>query len=259
MYASTKEASTYNGKQYAAPTVYYSWGMFYRKDLFQKAGITGEPKTWPEFLDACKKLKAAGIAPVAVAGPRCVDARGLVRLPRSAHQRQRVPSEADGGRSAVHRRAREEGLYRVEGADRRRAYFIDNSLSYDLDAVQPFLFQGKAAMMLMGTFITAGFPAEHQAADGLLPVPDHRRECADGRRRSGRVAAYSVEGEEQGRRAHVPRFHGNAGDQRAAREGSRLAAGEQPSRRNRKIRFRRSASRSCRRRRAASRSSTIAT
>ncbi len=26
MYASTKEASSYNGKQYAAPTVYYSWG-----------------------------------------------------------------------------------------------------------------------------------------------------------------------------------------------------------------------------------------
>ncbi|MGE8331810.1 MAG: ABC transporter substrate-binding protein, partial [Paraburkholderia nemoris] len=28
MYASTKEASSYKGKQYAAPTVYYSWGMF---------------------------------------------------------------------------------------------------------------------------------------------------------------------------------------------------------------------------------------
>jgi multiple sugar transport system substrate-binding protein len=67
-YASTKEASSYEGKQYAAPTVYYSWGMFYRKDLFQKVGIASEPKTWNEFLDDCKKLKAAGIAPIAVAG-----------------------------------------------------------------------------------------------------------------------------------------------------------------------------------------------
>ncbi|MGX5885274.1 extracellular solute-binding protein, partial [Burkholderia gladioli] len=34
---------------------------------------------------------------------------------------------------------------------------------YDLDAAQPFLFQGKAAMMLMGTFITGGFtPAARQ-------------------------------------------------------------------------------------------------
>ena len=54
MYASTKEASSYKGKQYAAPTVYYSWGMFYRKDLFEKAGINGEPKTWDEFLDAAR-------------------------------------------------------------------------------------------------------------------------------------------------------------------------------------------------------------
>jgi multiple sugar transport system substrate-binding protein len=67
MYASTKEASSYKGKQYAAPTVYYSWGMFYRKDLFDKVGIKSEPKTWDEFLDAAKKLKAAGITPIAVA------------------------------------------------------------------------------------------------------------------------------------------------------------------------------------------------
>ncbi|ONO90906.1 sugar ABC transporter substrate-binding protein, partial [Burkholderia cenocepacia] len=66
MYASTRGASSYNGKQYAAPTVYYSWGLFYRKDLFRKVGIADEPKTWDQFLDACKKLKAAGITPIAI-------------------------------------------------------------------------------------------------------------------------------------------------------------------------------------------------
>ena len=50
-------------------------------------------------------------------------------------------------------------------------YFIDNSLSYDLDAVQPFLFQGKAAMMLMGTFITAGFPANIKPQMGFFQFP----------------------------------------------------------------------------------------
>jgi len=61
-YASVKEASTYQGKQYAAPLGYDAYGFFYRKDLFDKAGIKGEPKTWDEFLDACKKLKASGVA-----------------------------------------------------------------------------------------------------------------------------------------------------------------------------------------------------
>jgi multiple sugar transport system substrate-binding protein len=49
--------------------------------------------------------------------------------------------------------------------------FIDNSLSYDLDAVQPFLFQGKAAMMLMGTFITGGFPENIKPQMGFFQFP----------------------------------------------------------------------------------------
>ena len=38
----------------------------YNKDLFDKAGLDADkpPKTWDEFLAACDKLKAAGIAPV---------------------------------------------------------------------------------------------------------------------------------------------------------------------------------------------------
>jgi multiple sugar transport system substrate-binding protein len=50
-------------------------------------------------------------------------------------------------------------------------YFIDNSLSYDLDSAQPFLFQGKAAMMLMGTFITGGFPASVKPEMGYFQFP----------------------------------------------------------------------------------------
>jgi len=67
-FASLKTPSSYQGKQYAMPTDYFAWGVYYRKDLFEKAGIKGEPKTWDEFLEACKKLKAAGIAPIAVGG-----------------------------------------------------------------------------------------------------------------------------------------------------------------------------------------------
>ena len=43
----------------------YTSGVFYNKAAFEKAGITAEPKTWTEFLDACEKLKAAGFIPLA--------------------------------------------------------------------------------------------------------------------------------------------------------------------------------------------------
>ena len=41
-------------------------GLWYRKSLFEKAGIEAPPATWAEFLDAVGKLKAAGVTPLAI-------------------------------------------------------------------------------------------------------------------------------------------------------------------------------------------------
>ncbi|WP_244951883.1 ABC transporter substrate-binding protein, partial [Trinickia caryophylli] len=170
MYASTKEASSYQGKQYAAPTVYYSWGMFYRKDLFQKAGIASEPKTWPEFLEACRKLKAAGIAPVAVGGRDAWTLAGWfdyldLRLNGNAFHQQLMAGEVP------YTDARVKKVYTTWKQLIDEHVFVDNALSYDLDAAQPFLFQGKAAMMLMGTFIAAGFPPNVKPEMGYFRFP----------------------------------------------------------------------------------------
>ena len=42
-------ASSVDGKQYGVPYAYYAWGFYYRKDLFEKAGITETPTTWDGF------------------------------------------------------------------------------------------------------------------------------------------------------------------------------------------------------------------
>lgn len=170
MYASTKESSSYNGKQYAAPTVYYSWGLFYRKDLFQKAGITEEPKTWDQLMDACKKLKAAGVTPFAVGGRDAWTLAGWfdyldLRLNGNAFHQQLMA----GNVPYTDPRVKKVYLAWKQLLDDKD--FIDNSLSYDLDAAQPFLFQGKAAMMLMGTFITGGFPANVKPEMGYFQFP----------------------------------------------------------------------------------------
>lgn len=170
MYASTKGASSYNGRQYAAPTVYYSWGMFYRKDLFEKAGITSEPKTWDAFLDALKKLKAIGVTPIAVAGRDAWTLAGWfdyldLRINGNAFHQKLMAGEVPYTDPRVKK------VYLVWKQLLDDKDFIDNSLSYDLDAVQPFLFQGKAAMMLMGTFITGGFPADVKPKMGYFQFP----------------------------------------------------------------------------------------
>ena len=50
-----------DGKIYASSMEGQVIGYFYNKDLFQQAGITETPETWTEFMEACQKLKDAGI------------------------------------------------------------------------------------------------------------------------------------------------------------------------------------------------------
>lgn len=49
-------------KLYGIPYATNACGVIYNKDIFAKASIE-VPKTWTEFIDACKKLKEAGITP----------------------------------------------------------------------------------------------------------------------------------------------------------------------------------------------------
>ncbi|GGK90256.1 sugar ABC transporter substrate-binding protein [Sphaerisporangium melleum] len=62
------QAYQFDQKTYGIPHDIGMVGFWYNKELFEKAGITTPPATWTEFLDAVKKLKAAGVTPIALAG-----------------------------------------------------------------------------------------------------------------------------------------------------------------------------------------------
>lgn len=67
--AGAVEAFTVDGKLYGLPYNVSQVGFMYNKDLFAKAGVDGtKVKTWDDLLDAVKKLKAAGVTPIAVGG-----------------------------------------------------------------------------------------------------------------------------------------------------------------------------------------------
>lgn len=58
----------FDGKTYAIPVDQGMIGFWYNKALFTKAGITAPPTTWGDLLDAVRKLKAASVTPIALAG-----------------------------------------------------------------------------------------------------------------------------------------------------------------------------------------------
>ena len=53
------------GEIYAVPNDLGTYGLFYNKALFKKAGIAAPPKTYKELLAQCAKFKAKGILPLA--------------------------------------------------------------------------------------------------------------------------------------------------------------------------------------------------
>jgi raffinose/stachyose/melibiose transport system substrate-binding protein len=62
------EPYQFDGKTYAVPFDTGMVGFWYNKKLFAKAGITTPPATWAAYLESVKKLKTAGITPIALAG-----------------------------------------------------------------------------------------------------------------------------------------------------------------------------------------------
>jgi raffinose/stachyose/melibiose transport system substrate-binding protein len=59
---------SYKGKQYGIPWDMGMIGFWYSKSAFTKAGISAPPTTWSDYLTDVSKLKASGIAPLAIAG-----------------------------------------------------------------------------------------------------------------------------------------------------------------------------------------------
>jgi raffinose/stachyose/melibiose transport system substrate-binding protein len=58
----------WQGKTWQYPLYTYEYPIVFNKALFKKAGLNpaSPPRTWAQFIAACKKLNAAGITPIAL-------------------------------------------------------------------------------------------------------------------------------------------------------------------------------------------------
>ena len=59
-------STQYNGGVYSIPQNFHYSGFFYNPKVMAAAGVTEMPATWDEFLAACEKIKATGVAPIAL-------------------------------------------------------------------------------------------------------------------------------------------------------------------------------------------------
>src|SRR3954469_10258077 len=59
-------AATAGGKQVGLPYQTYPWGLFFRRDVLERAGVAQPPRDFSALLTACSKLRKPGFTPVAL-------------------------------------------------------------------------------------------------------------------------------------------------------------------------------------------------
>ncbi len=143
---------TLNNKYWAVPSEITAITFFYNRAIFAKAGVT-PPTTWAEFLAVCKKLKSKGVAPLTVTGTF----NGYMQLYFDYLLARRV-----GTQPALDAIAGKRTFASIPGVNAaandlqglvKSGYFLNGFQATDFTAAQLNFFQGKAAMILMGTWL----------------------------------------------------------------------------------------------------------
>jgi multiple sugar transport system substrate-binding protein len=212
---SAAASMTIDGKKWGVPYTYYQWGMYYRKDLFEKNGIT-PPKTWAEFTAACAKLKAAGIAPIAIGTKAFWPTGGWFDYLDVRVNSYEFHMELTAGK-VPYTDPRVKAVFEKWGELVKMGAFVDNHAALDWQDALPLVVQGKAAMYLIGNFavpplktagltndnlgffqfpeITPGVPMAEDAPMDTLHIPSGAKNKEDAMKFLAYVAKADVQTE----------------------------------------------------------------
>jgi multiple sugar transport system substrate-binding protein len=161
---------TVAGKQYGLPYAFYQVGLYFRRDLLAGIGMGGGPRYWRDLLAACERLRAAGIEPIALGSKDLWPAAGwfdYIDLRLNGHAIHMQVME--GAIPYTDRRVRAVFEKWRELLDRR--CFSRNHASTSWQESQGLLYQGRAAMMLIGNYIVPNFPPDIRPLMEFAPFP----------------------------------------------------------------------------------------
>jgi multiple sugar transport system substrate-binding protein len=149
---SVQAAATYNGHKYFLPLTQHYVAFFYNKDVFMRAGIAEAPATWDEFLVACEKIKAIGVAPIALGSKERWPAQFWLDYPllRTAGPEYRAKLMAG---EVSYTDPEVEGAFALWKDLIDSDYFYPNPNAYDYAEASVLVGTGEAAMTLMGSWI----------------------------------------------------------------------------------------------------------
>ncbi|MFD1149882.1 ABC transporter substrate-binding protein [Saccharothrix hoggarensis] len=163
-----KEASTASdGKQYLIPFTQYPWGMFYRKSVWQQRGYE-VPRTLDEMVALSGRMRADGLVPIAFAQKQGWPGMGTF---------DQLNFRINGYQFHVDLMAGKEDWQSPKVREvfdtwkRLLPLHQENALGREWQEAAQSLQQGKAGMMLLGSFIAQQFKGEEEDLD-FFPYPE---------------------------------------------------------------------------------------
>jgi multiple sugar transport system substrate-binding protein len=139
------------GDIYAIPNDQGTYGLFWNKALFKKAGVKGPPKTYAQFLADCPKFKAKGIIPLAYGDRDGYSTDNWVTYDYASYMAPDDISKVNDGSPKLVKPLTQLVKFKKAGCVNADASTHENN-----DA-NTYFTSGKAAMVLMFPFVIKAF------------------------------------------------------------------------------------------------------
>lgn len=142
-------------------------GIFYNRELFQRAGIEKFPQTWEQFWECCERLESRGITPLALHtkgtawAPMLLATAFLGRTEDGAvFLNRRLPESYDGY-----------GEQMAEVLKKAFSYTTPDAAGHDFDVAYGHFIKEEAAMLPNGYWMLGQLGEELTEKVGFAPFP----------------------------------------------------------------------------------------
>jgi multiple sugar transport system substrate-binding protein len=158
------------GKQYGVPYSYYQVGFYFRRDLLERAGVTAAPAKWDELRAACERIQRSGVDAFAIGSKDLWPTAAWFDYLNLRTNGYAFHMEVMRG-SVPYTDMRVRDVFTRWRELLDAGCFTKNHASVSWQESQALLYQGKAAMMLIGNYIVPNFPADVRGRMDFAPFP----------------------------------------------------------------------------------------
>ncbi len=158
------------GDIYAIPNDQGTYGLFYNKALFRKAGVAAPPKTYAQLLAVCEKFKAQGIIPLAYGDRDGYSTDNWVTYDYSSYMAPGDIAKIDASKMKYANPKLVKPLQELAKFKQQGCVNADASTHENNDA-NTYFTSGKAAMVQMFPFVIKSFEQALGKNLGLTALP----------------------------------------------------------------------------------------